>query len=217
MSQAPPGLYIFSIQPPHTTPPSTPLVPPPTFILRENPTPDPSLTENNLMAVASLVPASIESAVADLSGVSGDDLTGTLAVPATTLSDGSGVGFVFRNLRIEKIGNWKIRVIVLRMSEGGASAGGMQNGIGRAEANAEGAIVGVELVSRVVSVLEEAEANEDISEYFPIFLECFPQTFFIGGAREVGARPMFFDIMTKAKLAFSTAMVDQEVLDQMSE
>lgn len=194
MSQTPPHLYNFTIQPPPTTPPSAPLVPPPTFILRETPTPDPSLTANNLMAVASLVPASIESAVADLSGVSGDDLTGTLAVPATTLSDGSGVGFVFRNLRIEKVGNWRIRVIVLRMSEGGASAGGMQNGIGRAEANAGGAVVGVELVSRVVSVLEEAEANEDISEYFPIFLEWFfLQTFLIGGAREVRARPMFLD------------------------
>jgi hypothetical protein len=151
------------------------------------------------MAVASLVPASMESAIADLSGVSGDDLTGTLAVPATTLSDGSGVGFVFRNLRIEKVGNWRIRVIVLRMSEGGASAGAMQNGIGRAEANADGAIVGVELVSRVVSVLEEAEANEDICEYFPIFLEgFFLQTFLIGGAREVGARPMFLDTVDQS-------------------
>ncbi|OBT99411.1 hypothetical protein VE01_02946 [Pseudogymnoascus verrucosus] len=196
MSQTPPHLYSFTIQPPPTTPPSIPLVPPPTFILRETPTPDPSLTANNLMAVASLVPASIESAIADISGVSGDDLTGTLAVPATTLSDGSGVGFVFRNLRIERVGNWRIRVIVLRMSEGGANAGGMQNGIGRVEANAEGAIVGVELVSRVVSVSEEAEANEDISEYFPIFLEWFfLRTFLIGYAREVGARPMFLDTM----------------------
>lgn len=123
------------------------------------------------MAVASLVPASIESAVADLSGVSGDDLTGTLAVPASALSDGSGVGFVFRNLKIERIGNWRIRVIVLRMSdEGNGAGGGLQNGIGRAEVNAEGAIVGVELVSRVVRVLESAEPNEDICEYFLIFL-----------------------------------------------
>lgn len=122
------------------------------------------------MAVASLVPSSIESAIADLSGVSGDDLTGTLAVPATPLSDGSGVGFVFRNLIIERIGNWRIRVIVLRMSDDHGAGGGLQNGIGRAEANAEGAIVGVELVSRVVRVFESAEPNEDICEYFPFFL-----------------------------------------------
>lgn len=118
------------------------------------------------MAVASLVPTSMESAIADLSGVSGDDLTGTLAVPATPLSGGSGVGFVFRNLSIERVGNWRIRVIVLRMSD----EPGLQNGIGRMEANAEGAVVGVELVSRVVEVLESAEPNEDICEYFPIFI-----------------------------------------------
>lgn len=125
------------------------------------------------MAVASLVPASIESGIADLSGVSGDDLTGTLAVPATPLSDGSGVGFVFRNLRIEKVGNWRIRVIVLRMSDDHGAGVGMQNGIGRVEANAEGAVVGVELVSRVVRVLEEAEPNEDICEYLPVILALF--------------------------------------------
>lgn len=140
------------------------------------------------MAVASLVTASIESAVADLSGVSGDDLTGTLAVPASALSDGSGVGFVFRNLKIERIGNWRIRVIVLRMSdEGNGAGGGLQNGIGRAEANAEGAIVGVELVSRVVRVLESAEPNEGICEYFLIFFGgflLFALSFLVGGARE---------------------------------
>lgn len=152
------------------------------------------------MAVASLVPASMGSAIVDLSGVSGDDLTGTLAVPATTLSDGSGVGFVFRNLRIEKVGNWRIRVIVLRMSESGASGGGMQNGIGRADANAEEAIVGVELVSRVVSVLEEAEANEDICEYFPILLEGFSSKHSLLVAQERELGPCSSIQWTKAKL-----------------
>lgn len=122
------------------------------------------------MAVVSLVPASIESAIADISGLSGDDLIGTLAVPATALGDGSGVGFVFRNLRIARIGNWRIRLIVLRMSD---ESDALQNGIGRAEANAEGAIVGVELVSRVVRVFESAEPNLDICEYFPDFLGGF--------------------------------------------
>ncbi|KFY85500.1 hypothetical protein V500_08395 [Pseudogymnoascus sp. VKM F-4518 (FW-2643)] len=163
MSQTPPQIYNLAIQPPPTMPPSTPIVPPPTFILPADPTSELSPIANNLMAVASLVPASIESAIADLSGVSGDDLTGTLAVPATSLSDGSGVGFVFRNLRIERIGNWRIRIIVLRMSDDHGAGVVLQNGIGRAEANAEGAIVGVELVSRVVRVLESAETNEDIS------------------------------------------------------
>ncbi|KFY37625.1 hypothetical protein V495_07045 [Pseudogymnoascus sp. VKM F-4514 (FW-929)] len=193
MSQSPP-LYNFAIQPPPVTPPSTPLVPPPTFILSESPISELAPTANNLVAVASLVPASIESAVADLSGVSGDDLAGTLAVPATPLGDGSGfqkplvldvadlsgvsgddlagtlavpatplgdssgVGFVFRNLRIERPGNWKIRIIVLRMSDERNGAG-----IGRAQASTEGAVVGVELVSRVVSVEEGAPANENIS------------------------------------------------------
>lgn len=178
-------------------PPSTPIVPPPTFILPAPPTSELSPIANNLMAVASLVPASIESAIADLSGVSGDDLTGTLAVPATSLSDGSGVGFVFRNLRIERIGNWRIRIIVLRMSDDhGAGGVVLQNGIGRAEANAEGAIVGVELVSRVVRVLESAEANEDICEYFPIFL--FSSEFFfclrrhsLLAVQELGAKPIY--------------------------
>ncbi|KFY30413.1 hypothetical protein V493_01907 [Pseudogymnoascus sp. VKM F-4281 (FW-2241)] len=144
MSQTPPQIYNFAIQPPAVTPPSTILFPPPTFILPESPTSEFSPTANNLMAVASLVPASIESAIADLSGLSGDDLTGTLAVPATALGDGSGVGFVFRNLKIARIGNWRIRLIVLRMSD---ESDALQNGIGRAEANAEGAIVGVELVT----------------------------------------------------------------------
>lgn len=187
MSQTPPQIYNFAIQPPPTTPPSTPLVPPPTFIVAAPPTSEFSPTANNLMAVASLVPASIESAVADLSGVSGDDLTGTLAVPATPLSGGSGVGFVFRNLSIERIGNWRIRVIVLRMSD----EPGLQNGIGRMEVNAEGAVVGVELVSRVVQVLESAEPNEYICEYFPIFLRGFlkfARILPVSYAREVVAR-----------------------------
>ncbi|KFX97202.1 hypothetical protein V490_02927 [Pseudogymnoascus sp. VKM F-3557] len=163
MSQSPP-LYNFAIQPPPVTPPSTPLVPPPTFILSESPISELSPTANNLVAVASLVPSSIESTIADLSGVSGDGLTGILAVPATPLGDGSGVGFVFRNLQIERPGNWKIRIIVLRMSDERNGAGiGLENGIGRAQASTEGAVVGVELVSRVVSVEEGAPANENIS------------------------------------------------------
>ncbi|KFY02449.1 hypothetical protein O988_02157 [Pseudogymnoascus sp. VKM F-3808] len=163
MSQSPP-LYNFAIQPPPVTPPSTPLFPPPTFILTESPISELSPTANNLVAIASLVPASIESAVADLSGVSGDDLAGTLAVPATPLGDGSGVGFVFRNLRIERPGNWKIRIIVLRMSDERNGAGiGLENGLGRADLNAEGAVVGVELVSSVISVEEGAASNENIS------------------------------------------------------
>lgn len=76
---------------------------------------------------------------------------------------------------------------MLRMSDDHGAGGVMlQNGIGRAEANAEGAIVGVELVSRVVRVFESAEANEDICEYFPVFLGVFllfAQPFLIGGAR----------------------------------
>ncbi|KFY43609.1 hypothetical protein V494_01881 [Pseudogymnoascus sp. VKM F-4513 (FW-928)] len=164
MSQTPPQLYNFTIQPPSATRPSTTLIPPPTFVLSTPPASELSPDANNLMAVASLVPASMEAAIADLSGVSGDDLTGTLAVPATPLTDGSGVGFVFRNLRVEKLGEWRIRVIVLRMSDENHGAGsGLQNGIGRAEANAAGAVVGVELVSRVVTVAQSAEPNEDIS------------------------------------------------------
>jgi hypothetical protein len=52
----------------------------------------PELTANNLLAIASLVPASIDSSVPDdLTGPTGDYLTGTLAVHATPLRDGRGV------------------------------------------------------------------------------------------------------------------------------
>lgn len=84
---------------------------------------------------------------------------------------------MFRNLRIERPGNWKIRIIVLRMSDERNGAGiGLENGLGRADLNAEGAVVGVELVSSVISVEEGAASNENICEYFLIFFEfslCF--------------------------------------------
>lgn len=112
-------IYILAIQPPSMAPPSGLLFPPPTLLFFSPCQNSPfSLTPHNLLAIASLVPASIDFSVSDdLAGLTGDNLTGTLTVPATPLSDGSGVAFVFRNLSVERIGHWRIRITVLRKNE----------------------------------------------------------------------------------------------------
>lgn len=80
---------------------------------------------------------------------------------------------MFRNLSIERVGNWRIRITVLRMNEDRNAAGSLlENGIGRAEAAAEGAVVGVEVVSAIVRVEEGAERNEELCESFLILLKC---------------------------------------------
>lgn len=132
MSYTPP-IYNVAIQPPSIATPSGLLFPPPTLLFRSSAPPNSpfSLTASNLLAIASLVPASIDSSVPD-------DITGTLAVPAIPLSDGSGVAFVFRNLSVERAGQWRIRITVLRMNE--------------ERDGDEGAVVAVEVVSAVVRV-----------------------------------------------------------------
>jgi hypothetical protein len=75
----------MSIQLTSIAPPLGLLFPPPTLLfLFSAPNSPFSLTANNLLAIASLVPASIDSSVPDdLTGPTGDYLTGTLAVHAT--------------------------------------------------------------------------------------------------------------------------------------
>lgn len=51
-----------------------------------------------------------------------DAMSGTLAVSGTPLQDGTGVAFVFRSLRINTVGVWRVKIVVMQMNTEGGEA-----------------------------------------------------------------------------------------------
>lgn len=55
-------------------------------------------------------------------GQTSDVMSGTLAVSGTPLQDGTGVAFVFRSLNIRQVGEWRVKIVVMQMSNEGGEA-----------------------------------------------------------------------------------------------
>lgn len=113
----------FKIQPPLVASRAHPLFPPPTLLLHTPPTSPFSPNSNNLLAVASAVPASSnpqEQQNAEeyshlLNSTHPGVLTGNLAVSGTPLQDGTGVAFVFRSLIVREAGDWRIKIALVEV------------------------------------------------------------------------------------------------------
>ncbi len=156
------------IQPPLLATPHHPLFPPPTALFIISPTSPFSPHNSNFVGIACAVPAGasqpsneitdeqVSEAAASVFHVAptqarsvrvddtgADVMSGTLAGSGTPLQDGTGVAFVFRSLRINTVGEWRVKIVVMQMNT--------ESG----EAKCCG-----EVLSTVVRVQEEDEGGE---------------------------------------------------------